>query len=141
MSEFVTRIQNQNTLVTGYDYSKIFLGSNRTITEEMTAAADLVPGTLMDRVTASGALIAFNSGTAGNNKKPVGVLMSSIANGETKQVTICVAGDVSASKIVLVNVADTLETVIAGQKIKDLINGWANIIPVTVTEISSEDNY
>lgn len=140
MAEFTTRLQNSNSLITGYDFSKTFLGGNRSFSETMTAAADLAVGTLLDRVTASGALSPFNSATAANNKKPVGVLMSSIANGETKQVTICFGGDVASDKIILGG-TDTLETVVSGQKVKDLIRAWSDVIAVPVTELSSEDNY
>jgi hypothetical protein len=141
MTTITNRTQEANTLITSYDLSKIFFGERKTIVEEMTADADIKPGTVLDRVTATGALSTFNSATGDNNKKPVGILMSSIDNGETANVTILIAGDVASDKLILGG-TDTLETVVSGSKVKDLIRKETlGVNPIAVTELSSEDNY
>ena len=142
MSTATIRTQTSNTLITGYDTSKLLKGDNKTFRESMTAGADLTVGTLLDRVTATGALVEFKSDTAANNKKPVGVLLEDIANGETKDVTYIIDGDINEGLLILAKATDTLATVISGSTIRDLIRKETmGVNPVVFKELSAEDNY
>jgi hypothetical protein len=147
MGEITTRTNNSNILVTDYDTSKLLLGRNTTKTDtyENATGAELtlVAGTVLDRVTATGKIIAFNKSTGGNNKKPIGILIHDvvIAIGGSAKVTFAVEGDVAADKVVFHGVADTLTDVVAGQTIGDLITAWtAGVKCITVTELSELDN-
>jgi hypothetical protein len=139
MSTATSVIDKTNQRMVNYDLTKLFLGGTRTIKEEITAGADIAVGTILDRVTATGALIPYDSTTGGNNRIPVGIIMESIANGANRVVTICVRGDVDAGELIFARAGDTLETVVAGQKVKDHLVR-TGIFPLAISQMSEHDN-
>lgn len=119
--------KTSNTLHTDYDVSKIFVFSNRYESETLLNASggvkSFVPGTLLGRVTASGKLVPVASAAVDGSQIPVGILKTSVedlADAGEKKVNICISGDVVESKVVL-DGADTMDTVIDGRPIKDRI--------------------
>lgn len=116
-----------NTLHTDYDVSKIFVFSNRyeggTLLNATAGTLSYAPGTLLGRVTASGKLVPVASAAVDGSQFPVGVLKTSVvdlaAAGEAT-VNICIAGDVVESKVIL-DGADTMDTIIDARPIKDRI--------------------
>lgn len=128
MSDVIVRTQTSNVLHVDYDTSKIFIGNNDFLTgtfiNDTGAEADFAPGTLLARNATTGNLVTLKSGatTLGQNI-PIGVLASSVtalADAGTTTVTFCVGGEVAEEKIIL-DGADTLDTVVSDRRIRDRI--------------------
>lgn len=130
MSEITVQQQSQNVLHVDYDTTKIFVGNNDfaigTFINDSGAIASFPPGTLLARNATTGNLKALRSGdnTLGQNI-PVGILASHVVDlaiAGTEEVTFCVAGEVAEGKVIL-DGADTLDTVISDRRIRDRILG------------------
>jgi len=133
-------------LHTTYDRSQIFVGDNRyetgTYTNGTGSTKDLAKGTLMGRIHATGKLTPLASAASDGSQYPVGILADdySVLDTASATVTICVAGDVVSSKIVL-DGSDTLETVISARRIKDRIGAdTVGIKLVATDELTGYDN-
>jgi len=140
MSEATEVEKTGNKLHTDFDFSKVFLRNNRFEQQdfENTTGAELTmkAGTLLGRVTATGNMEILKSAAADGSETPVGVLGEpsiTLAIGETREVNICVGGDVAEEKIIL-DGADTLATNIGGRQIRDRINADTLGIKLVVTD-------
>ena len=115
-----------NPLITNFDRSKTFVWNARTETGNNTNSTyddvTILKATLMGRISASGLLIPLKSGASDGSQFPVGVLLADtiVEAGATDVITIVVAGDVVADKIVF-DGSDTLETVVSGRRLMDRI--------------------
>lgn len=146
MSSVSQTLGNQQAL-TNYDVSKIFIWNNRFETDNYANNSNYTPatwlaGTLMGRVASSGYLVPLISGALDGSTIPVGILAHNItvAGGAVVQVTICIAGDVAAEKVIYAG-GDNANTVINGRSLKDRIQGdTAGIILRSGTEMTDYDN-
>lgn len=127
MSKATEVTKTNNFLHTDYDVSKIFVFSNRyekmTLLNNSGGVKSFEPGTLVGKITASGKIIPLASGAIDGSQIPVGVLKTSVvdlADAGELEVNVCVYGDVVESKLIL-DGADTVDTVIDGRTIKDRI--------------------
>lgn len=143
MSSVENVLQTGSQSITNYDTSKIFIWGNEYITGTGEAGAydDVVPGTLMGRVSATGVLVPLESDATDGSQYPVGILVNAILAGESKNATICVGGEVDEASVVLVKSGDTLSTVVSGRQIRDRIMADTKGIKlVPTTELSKFDN-
>lgn len=132
----------RNQLFSSYDVSKIFIGDNkfRHVTIANASGNDLVltAGMLIGAVGTT--YQVYKSGTA--NIQLIGVLAEdiTIANGDSKSVTICTAGKVEESKLTL-DGTDTLETAVSNKTIRDrLASDTLGIELAAATELTGDDN-
>lgn len=136
-----------NKLHTDFDVSKIFLFDNRfeQINLKNTSGAQKTfsGGTLLGRVSATAELDTVKSAAVDGSQTPLGVLAEEeviLAINEVKKVNICISGDVAEEKIIL-DGADTLDTLISGRPIRDRINADTMGIKLTATdELTGFDN-
>lgn len=147
MSEFTQPVNTGNQLQTNYDVSKIFIGENRTRTDNYTnstgGAITLKAGTLMGRISSSALLLPCKSDAVDGSQFPVGVLVEdfTVANGASQPLPICIYGDVAEEKIILLKSGDTLNTVISGRTIRDRIGAdTVGIRLIATTELTGYDN-
>ena len=136
-----------NQLTNNFDTSKIFIWDNRyqpeTITNSSYDEVTLEAGTLVGRVTATGAIVACRSDSADGSQIPLGILKSEhvIPAGDSVETYICIAGDVAEEKVVFFKAGDTAETIVDGRRYKDRIEAdTMGIKLVPGTELTSEDN-
>lgn len=142
--------KTNNQLHTDYDVSKIFVWNNRyqkeTLKNITGGALDYLPGTLMGRITTggdTGKIIPLASAAVDGSAVPVGILLTNVeglaAAGE-KEVSICIAGDVVESKLIL-DGSDTVDTVIDGRTIRDRISADTHGIKLVASaELTDFDN-
>jgi len=144
----VLNTSSQATINT--DTAKLFVFNNRYADVAYDGENDtyddvVIPaGTLMGKISATQKVIPLASGASDGSQYPVGVLAEDITilAGDTvsKTVSICVAGDVEESLIVL-DGSDTLATVISGRSIRDRIGADTDGIKlVAAIEMTSYDN-
>lgn len=140
MSEATEVEKTSNKLHTDFDQSKVFIRNNRFEQQdfENTTGGELTmkAGTLLGRVTATGNLEIFKSASADGSEVPVGVLGEpsiTFADAETKQVNVCVAGDIASEKIIL-DGADDLDTDVNGRTVRDRIGADTVGIKLVVTD-------
>ncbi len=125
--------ENQQTINT--DLTKLFVWGKRFAKADYTNSGyepvPLLAGTVMGRISASLEITPLESGASDGSETPVGILAQdvNIAEGATKEVNFLTEGDVVESKVLLQD-ADTLDTLIGGRTIRDLIH--ANTIGVRV---------
>lgn len=146
MSEADNVLDNQNQSITNYTTDVVFLGDNEyedgSYTNNGYDDETLAAGTLMGRVATTGKLVKLFSDNTNGSQYPVGLVGAdySVEAGETKTICICIKGRVATDKVVL-NVGDTMETVISDRRIKDRIaSDTAGIILVDGTELTGFDN-
>jgi len=154
MSIINTVTNTGSQLTTNYDLTKIFLGANRYRTgsfKNTTGSTLVVPaGTLLAKVQAIavdtanvvGYLRLFDSTNTEGGKIAVGILNQdlSIAAGSTvTNVNYCVAGDFDNSKLIFQG-SDTLDTVVAGKAIREIITAETTLIGISSTQMSGYDN-
>ena len=132
------------------DTSKIFIWDNRyetmTFINNTGGPLTVERGALLGRISASGNVRTLvSSPPAGSEgcERPVGILASSIkdlADAGTVEVSVCVSGDVAAEKLILQG-ADTLDTVIASRRLRDRIGAdTVGIRLITTNELTGFDN-
>lgn len=145
MSKVTTTVSTSNFLQNNYDQNKIFLGNNRYETVSITASGadvELSAGTLIGKIAATQKGVALASGSSDGSQFPFGVLVNDIlvADGDTLETTVCVAGDVDEGSIVL-DGSDTLNTVVSLRSIRDRIASDTLGIKLVLTdELSGFDN-
>lgn len=133
-----------NSLITNYDVSKIFLRDNKYQTGSYTnddyTSVALSAGTLMGRVATTDKLVELFTDNADGSQYPVGVLAHDVTvdEGDTKQLTICVSGEMAAEKLIL-NSGDTIEAVVDDRRLKDWIKDMG-IFLIAGDELSEYDN-
>lgn len=145
MSEVTEGTSTNNQLTTNYDVSKIFIWGNRFKTESYNNATydpiDLLAGTVMGRVAATGKIVALDSAASNGSQFPVGVLNQNwtIADGETQDVSICDMGDVAEEKLIFTETGDDLDTIVDGRQLRDHL-AVLGIKVVPGTELTDFDN-
>lgn len=129
------------------DVSKIFLWGNRYESADYTNSGyddvNLVAGTVMGRVTATGKVIPLQSDAVDGSQLPVGVLNKDwvVEAGDTQEVAFCVKGDVETSKLIFTKTGDDLDTIVSSRNLRDRIQGdTVGIKLVTGTELTGVDN-
>lgn len=77
-------------------------------------------GTVLGRVSTTGLLKPLTSGASDGSQFPAGILMSgyTVEEGETRDVFMCVQGDVAAEQLIFQG-SDTLSTVVDGRQLRD----------------------
>ena len=154
MSIINTVTNTGSQLTTNYDLTKIFLGANRYRTgsfKNTTGSTLVVPaGTVLAKVQAIavdtanvvGYLRLFDSTNTEGGRVAVGILNQdlSIAAGATvTNVNYCIAGDYDESKLVFQG-SDTLNTVVNGKIVREIIIAETNLIGLSLTQMSGYDN-
>jgi hypothetical protein len=128
------------------DISKIFIRNNVDLSFNYTnsTGGDLtfLAGTVFGRIHATGLVLPLKSAAVDGSELPVGVLMHDITVVDTASavLTMCVGGEIAEEKIIL-DGADTLDTVIDSRRIRDLIAlNTVGILLVPGTELTGFDN-
>lgn len=136
--------------ITNYDLSKIFLGDNQyqdgnLLNNSSYNDLDLVAGTVVGRITATGTLVPYVHTANDGSQYPVGILAHDfqIDSGETKNnVTIVDFGRVAQGKIVFISGSGTtLESTVTngGRRVKDWLQAQGiKIVPSM--EMTGYDN-
>jgi len=148
MSKSTVTVNTGKQLFVDTDTSKIFIRANRYETDHEINNSNYDPivlkaGTVMGRISASGYLAPFASNASDGTQFVVGILADdySIEEGATKQVAICVAGDVAKDQIIFTHDGDAFETVVSGRRVYDKIKSEAaGIIIVDREELTNHDN-
>lgn len=146
MSSQTVALNSSNMAIIHTDLSKIFLKDNRyqkgnDLNNSGYDPLELVAGTLMGRVAATGNLTYCNAAASDGSQFPVGILAEDVSldAGETKSVTIVDFGDVASDKVVFVVTGQGLETALSSRRMKDHIQAQG-IKLITVTEMTQDDN-
>jgi hypothetical protein len=136
-----------NMTAVNYDIRKIFVWDNRfadaQYNNDTYDDVDLALGTVMGRVASTGLLVPLDSEATDGSQFPVGVLASNYTApaGETKDISICVAGDVEESLLIFTNESDDLDTVVSDRQLRDRIAAdTVGIKLVSSTEMTQHDN-
>jgi len=131
---------------TKYDTAKLCLFNNSFASGEVNNEdyADLVleTGTVMGRVSATGALVPLESAASDGSQYPVGVLAGNytIADGDTQEVRIVTGGEIDASLLIFQG-SDDLDTVVSGKQLRDrLASDTVGLILQDVDQLSEFDN-
>lgn len=129
MSTYTTPVNTDNQMTTNYDFSKVFLGNNTfekaTLIKLGAGTVDIPVGTLLGRISASGKVTILKSAAVDGSEIPVGILarpLTGVIQNAENVISMCVSGSVAKDKVVL-DGANTLDTVIDGRMIKDRIAG------------------
>lgn len=145
-SKSTITVQTENQLFVDFNFEKVFIGDNTFEVETLTniSGGDLTfeIGTLLGRITASGKVQPLASAAVDGSEIPVGVLAQTIfvADASDEVITMAVSGEVDRDLVVL-DGADTMDTIIDGRPIKDRIAGdTLGIKLITATEITLPDN-
>lgn len=146
MSSQTVVLNTGSQAIVNTDTSKVFLWNRRSekgqITNGTGGTVNYPEGTVMGRISASGLYAPFASAAVDGTQHPIGVLIKSyaIVAADTQDVFICVSGDVAAEKLIFQG-ADTLNTVISGQRVRDILQGKSvGIKLVFATEMTATDN-
>ena len=146
MSEATEVLKTRNQLTTDFDLAKIFIWDNRFEQENLknTSGGEKTfkAGTLLGRVSATLELDTVKSGAADGSETPFGILAEDItlADNEVKKINVGISGEVAIEKVIL-DGADTLDTLIDGRPIRDKINADTMGIKLTKTdELTGFDN-
>ena len=147
MSKATIKLSTQNQLNTDFDTKKIFRRNNRfdDIQFKNTSGGVLVMpgGTLIGRVGGTLEGETVKSASVDGSEIPLGVLANeevTLQDGEVKQVSICVEGDVEETLVIL-DGGDTLDTLIDGRTIRDRIGAdTVGINLVKADELTAVDN-
>ncbi len=147
MSTQTVILNNGQQAILNTDTSKIFIWDNRFEAGNRTNSTyvdeNLVAGTIMGRVSATGKLVPLQSDAADGSQIPVGILNKDwvILAGETQAVSICVSGDVAEEELVFTKAGDDLDTVISGRNLRDRIGGdTVGVKLIASTENTGVDN-
>lgn len=142
-------------LTTNYSQRNLFVWNNRynsiplVYTNSSGSSVDLLKGMIIGRIAASGLAKQSVSTATDGSQIPIGILTedTTIANGETVNLTICIQGDVDYGMLVYGgSPADTIASKIytdAGAAYLgtygDLLNGLG-VLPIVTTENTYVDN-
>lgn len=106
----------------------LFLGSNSYERGELSnpsgSEVTVLAGTIVGRISATGLLLPLAIGASDGSQHFVGVLTETAVIGasSTAKVTICIEGMVD-SDLLKFNAAETLESVVEGRQLRDIIAG------------------
>ncbi len=147
MSKQTVKLNTGQQAIIDTDVSKIFVWDNRFDNFDFNNGGyddvTLEAGTVMGRISATGKIKPLRSDNSDGSELPIGILNQTrvIAAGETVNVSICVAGDVVADKLVFEKTGDTLDTVVSGKRLRDRIGSdTVGIKLVGGTELTKTDN-
>ncbi len=132
-----SELQNQNQSITDYDFSKLFKTAFKVVKMNFTngtgAELALLPGMLFGRVSADLKGAILKSASVDDSEVPFGVLVTQVtlAIAASTVVEVAVTGMVDKA-LLLLDGADTLDTLINGRTIGDTI-------PATTEGITLED--
>lgn len=147
MSKQTVKLNTGQQAIIDTDTSKIFVWDNRydnfDYNNDDYNDATLQAGTVMGRISASGKIKPLRSDNADGSQVPIGILNQGriVAAGETVKVSICVAGDVVADKLIFEKSGDTIDTVVDGKRLRDRIGSdTVGIKLVGGTEHTKTDN-
>jgi len=139
-------LKTGNQLHTDFDTSKTFIGNNRfeqyDFENTTGGLLSLEEGQLLGRVTGTENLEILKSGAADGSEIPLGIMAGNVdfAIGETKEVSICIEGEVAEEQLIL-DGGDTLDTVIDGRLLRDRINADTAGIKLTASDaLTGVDN-
>ena len=148
-------LQNGSQLTTNYDLSKAFIGNNRyshASFKNTTGATVTIPfGTLMGKVSAIvvdidnvvGYLRVFDSSNTEGGKTPVGILAQDLvvaAGATVSNVRYALQGDFDLSFLLLNNGTDTLDTVVSGTAVRELILSQTGLFGINLQQMTKFDN-
>lgn len=145
MSTVTNTVNKSNFQQNDYDFSKIFLGENRYASVEFTASGadlELTAGMLIGKISATQKGKVLASASTDGSQFPFGIIPQDITvlDGETKVISVCIAGNVAQEKIVLAG-SDTLATPVSLRSIGDrIMSDTLGIKLVKTTENSGFDN-
>jgi len=148
MSKVTVQDNTGNFAIIESDISKIFVFDNQFRNEILRNASggvlDFLAGTVLGRISASLKLVPVASAAVDGSEIPIAVLAEDIiqlADATDQAVTnVCIGGDVAEEKIIL-DGADTLDTLIGGRTIRDLLNSTSlGIRLVTRDDLTGFDN-
>lgn len=148
MSTGTVKQETANLLHVEYDVAKTFVFDNRyvgnqTLLNASGGVLSIPVGTLLGRVSASLKLVPLAAAATDGSEKPFGILatgQTDMAIAGEANVNVCVFGDVVESKVVL-NGAETMDTLIGGVRIGDLIaSETQGINLVADTAMTQSDN-
>lgn len=148
MSDITNPVNTGQQMITNYDVSKIFLWNNRFENDNYVNNSNYNPvtlraGTVMGRVALTNVLVPCDASQIDGSQFPIGILAQdmTISGGQTIKATICVSGDVAAGKVIFFT-GNTLETIVAGRRMKDRIQSDSVGIKLVFgsTEMTSIDN-
>lgn len=146
MSENNIVLNTGQQAIINYDTTKIFLWDNRYENANYTNSTydpiTLDAGTLMGRISATGAIVPLTSGASNGSQFPYGILNQTrtIAAGATVSLAVCVGGDVAKEKVIFQG-SDTFATVVSGKRLDDRIAGdTLGIKLVAGTQLTGFDN-
>lgn len=141
--------------ITNYSQRNLLIWNNRTNTITLTytnssgSDVELLKGMIIGRIAASGLAKQTVSTATDGSQIPIGVLIDdvTIADGESADLSICIAGDVDYGMLVFGgSPADTIASKIytdAGAAylgtIGDMLNG-KGILPIVTGQMTYEDN-
>lgn len=148
MSKNEVKVNTGNTLFVNTDLGKVFIWENRYendnyINNSSYDPIALVAGTVMGRVATTNKLAPCQSNASDGSQYPCGILAQdiSLAEGETKQVSICTYGDVATEKVIFVKPGDGLNTVVSSRTYRDRIKAdTAGVRLVDTDEMTDFDN-
>jgi hypothetical protein len=146
MSSQSTPLNTNSQATINTDVSKIFILNNRYEAVKLlnsTGGSLTYPaGTVLGRVSASQKVVPLTSAAVDGSAIPVGILADdyTVGAGATIDAMMCISGDIAAEKIVLQG-ADTLDTVVSARLIRDRIKGDTLGINLVVgNEMTGYDN-
>lgn len=133
MSDISQRNLTNAQITTDYDLSKIFLLNNRYESDNWSQNSNystltLRAGTVMGR-NAAGNLAPSISGVRDGSQVPIGILAHDVTllAGQTRQVTICIDGDVNASQLIWLG-GDNPDTVVDGRLMRDHLKAYGPLL-------------
>jgi hypothetical protein len=112
--------------------ANIFVWNNRTTSGSYTATEDetLLAGTLMGRISATGAFVACDSAASDGSQYPLGFVLNDHIFSEAgeKTISIVISGDVVETEITLAY-GVTLDDVVDGRQLRDhLLTGGIKLV-------------
>lgn len=130
------------------DLSRVFLWENRYQTDNYINNSTYDPitlyaGTVMGRIATTGVLIPSKSDASDGSQFPVGLLANDmiIDGGDTVPASICISGDVNASKVLFTKIGDGLDTTVDARRYRDRIAAdTVGIRLIVSTEMTDYDN-
>lgn len=145
MSEYENVENGDNFQHNQYDTSIIFLRDNKYKTEPYNnttyVAIVLTAGTVVGRVAATNYIIPTDADSSDGSQFPLGIVAqdTTIAASSSKNIPICIEGEVAEEKINFDDPDDTLDTIVSSIRYKDRLLA-IGIVPIAGTELSAYDN-
>lgn len=155
MSVITNPINTGNQMTSVYNLQKIFLWDNRYDASNYVNNGGYNPvtlfaGTIMGKIAATGVLAPCDASANDGSQFPIGVLAQDITllGGATKNVNLCISGDVNEAAIIYYPNGNNIPWVaanktinIAGRALRDrLMTDTLGIRPVPSTEMTQADN-